>query len=221
MNWGLESVGSKVAFCVLTDSTGFGNSTMNLANFLTLSRIPLMFIIVALLFMHWTGAATLAFLLFVVAGVTDWLDGLVARKQGLVSTFGILMDALTDKVLMLGLMIALVDLDKVSIYLVLLILGREFMITGMRLVAATKGVVVSAERAGKQKTITQILSIGAFLLAGAVRVDLATWFSIDLSTVATYLDWLGLGLFILATILTLTSGFSYFRKYGAMVFADD
>ncbi len=221
MNWELVSVGSKVAFCVLTDSTGFGNSTMNLANILTLSRIPLMFIIVALLFMHWTGAATLAFLLFVVAGVTDWLDGLVARKQGLVSTFGILMDALTDKVLMLGLMIALVDLDKVSIYLVLLILGREFMITGMRLVAATKGVVVSAERAGKQKTITQILSIGAFLLAVAVRVDLATLFSIDLSTVATYLDWLGLGLFILATILTLTSGFSYFRKYGAMVFADD
>lgn len=194
---------------------------MNLANLLTLSRIPLMFIIVALLYVDWPGAASLAFALFVVAGITDWLDGLVARRQGLVSTFGILMDALTDKVLMLGLMIALVDLDKVSIFLVLLILGREFLITGMRLVAATKGVVVSAERAGKQKTVTQILSIGAFLLAGAVRADLSVWLAADLSVVATYLDWLGLGLFLLATVITLTSGYRYFSKYGAMVFAED
>jgi len=194
---------------------------MNLANLLTLSRIPLMFIIVGLLYLDWTGAATLAFLLFVVAGVTDWLDGLVARKQGLVSTFGILMDALTDKVLMLGLMIALVDLDKISIFLVLLILGREFMITGMRLVAATKGVVVSAERSGKQKTMTQILSIGAFLFADMIRTDLEVWSNRDLAEFAQWGDWVGMGLFLLATVITLTSGYSYFRKYGSLVFADD
>ena len=194
---------------------------MNLANLLTLSRIPLMFIIVGLLYLDWTGAATLAFLLFVVAGVTDWLDGLVARKQGLVSTFGILMDALTDKVLMLGLMIALVDLDKISIFLVLLILGREFMITGMRLVAATKGVVVSAERSGKQKTMTQILSIGAFLFADMVRTDLEVWLNMDLTEFAQWGDWVGMGLFLLATVITLTSGYSYFRKYGELVFAED
>ena len=194
---------------------------MNLANLLTLSRIPLMFIIVGLLYLDWTGAATLAFLLFVVAGVTDWLDGLVARKQGLVSTFGILMDALTDKVLMLGLMIALVDLDKISIFLVLLILGREFMITGMRLVAATKGVVVSAERSGKQKTMTQILSIGAFLFADMVRTDLEVWLNRDLAEFAQWGDWVGMGLFLLATVITLPSGYSYFRKYGSLVFADE
>ena len=135
-------------------------------------------------------------LLFVVAGVTDWLDGLVARRQGLVSTFGILMDALTDKVLMLGLMIALVDLDKISIFLVLLILGREFMITGMRLVAATKGVVVSAERSGKLKTLTQIISIGAFLLADMVRTDLHGWLGMDMTVLAQWADWAGMGLFI-------------------------
>jgi CDP-diacylglycerol--glycerol-3-phosphate 3-phosphatidyltransferase len=194
---------------------------MNLPNLLTLSRIPLMFIIVGLLYMDWTGAATLAFVLFVVAGVTDWLDGLVARKQGLVSTFGILMDALTDKVLMLGLMIALVDLDKISIFLVLLILGREFMITGMRLVAATKGVVVSAERSGKQKTMTQILSIGAFLFADMVRADLEGWLGMNLADLAQWGDWVGMGLFLLATVFTLTSGYNYFRKYGSLVFADD
>lgn len=194
---------------------------MNLANLLTLSRIPLMFIIVGLLYMNWPGAATLAFLLFVVAGVTDWLDGLVARKQGLVSTFGILMDALTDKVLMLGLMIALVDLDKISIFLVLLILGREFMITGMRLVAATKGVVLSAERSGKLKTLTQILSIGAFLFADMVRTDTEAWLGMDLTDLAQLGDWVGMGLFLLATVFTLTSGYNYFRKYGKLVFSDE
>ncbi len=194
---------------------------MNLANLLTLSRIPLMFIIVGLLYMSWTGAAILAFLLFVVAGVTDWLDGLVARRQGLVSTFGILMDALADKVLMLGLMIALVDLDKINIFLVLLILGREFMITGLRLVAATKGVVLSAERSGKLKTLTQILSIGAFLLADMVRTDLQGWLGLDTTVLAQWADWGGMGLFILATVFTVTSGYNYFRKYGALVFSDD
>jgi len=194
---------------------------MNLANLLTLSRIPLMFIIVGLLYMNWTGAATLAFLLFVVAGVTDWLDGLVARRQGLVSTFGILMDALTDKVLMLGLMIALVDLDKISIFLVLLILGREFMVTGMRLVAATKGVVLSAERSGKQKTLTQILSIGAFLFADMVRTDVEAWLGVELTDLAQWGDWVGMGLFLLATVFTLTSGYNYFRKYGKLVFSEE
>lgn len=194
---------------------------MNLANILTLSRIPMMFIIVGLMYMAWPGAATLAFVLFVVAGVTDWLDGLVARRQGLVSTFGILMDALTDKVLMLGLMIALVDLDKVSIFLVLLILGREFLITGMRLVAATKGVVVAAERGGKMKTLTQIISIGAFLFADMVRIDIDSWLAIDLSGLAWLADWVGIVLFVLATILTLTSGASYIQKYGRMVFSED
>lgn len=194
---------------------------MNLANILTLSRIPMMFIIVGLMYMAWPGAATLAFVLFVVAGVTDWLDGLVARRQGLVSTFGILMDALTDKVLMLGLMIALVDLDKVSIFLVLLILGREFLITGMRLVAATKGVVVAAERGGKMKTLAQIISIGAFLFADMVRIDIDSWLAIDLSGLAWLADWVGIVLFVLATILTLTSGASYIQKYGKMVFSED
>lgn len=194
---------------------------MNLANLLTLSRIPLMFIIVGLLYMSWTGAATLAFLLFVVAGVTDWLDGMVARRQGLVSTFGILMDALADKVLMLGLMIALVDLDKISIFLVLLILGREFMITGLRLVAATKGVVLSAERSGKLKTLTQIISIGAFLLADMVRTDLQGWLGMDMTVFAQWADWAGMGLFILATVFTVTSGYNYFRKYGTLVFSDE
>lgn len=194
---------------------------MNLPNLLTLSRIPLMFLIVWLMREDFAWAATGAFVLFVIAGLTDWLDGYVARKQGLVSNFGILMDALTDKILMLGLMIALVDVGQIHIFLVLLILGREFMITGMRLVAATKGVVVAAESSGKQKTVTQILAVGAFLLEAVVRADLSGSGSDWTLQLANILNWTGLILFWLCVFMTLYSGAKYFKKYGELVFLDD
>lgn len=185
----------------------------------------MMFVIVALLYAHWVGAATLTFVLYVLAGVTDFLDGYLARKHGQVSNFGILMDAVCDKVFMLGVMISLVDRDRIPlpdpwpVFLVLLILGREFLITGIRLVAASKGVVVSAEKAGKQKTVTQILAVGGFLLSEVVRDDLNAWIAADLQPLAHWLDYAGLALFLLATLFTLTSGARYFRKYGMMVFS--
>ncbi len=179
-----------------------------------------MFVIVWLMRGNFAGAAIAAFLLFVIAGLTDWADGYFARKQGLVSNFGILMDALTDKILMLGLMIALVDVGQVHIFLVLLILGREFMITGMRLVAATKGVVVSAESSGKQKTVTQIMAVGAYLLEDVFRNDFSgvegTW----TRQTADALDWAGMILFGLCVFMTLYSGVKYFRKYGELVFLE-
>lgn len=193
---------------------------MNLPNILTLSRIPLMFLIVWLMREDFMWAATGAFAMFVIAGLTDWLDGYVARKQGIVSNFGILMDALTDKVLMLGLMIALVDIGQVHIFLVLLILGREFMITGMRLVAATKGVVVSAESSGKQKTVTQILAVGAFLLEAVFRKDFGSEVDGWTTQTAEVLNWIGLILFGLCVFMTLYSGAKYFKKYGELVFLE-
>ncbi len=193
---------------------------MNLPNILTLSRIPLMFLIVWLMREDFMWAATGAFAMFVIAGLTDWLDGYVARKQGIVSNFGILMDALTDKILMLGLMIALVDIGQVHIFLVLLILGREFMITGMRLVAATKGVVVSAESSGKQKTVTQILAVGAFLLEAVFRKDFGSEVDGWTTQTAEVLNWIGLILFGLCVFMTLYSGAKYFKKYGELVFLE-
>ncbi len=179
-----------------------------------------MFLIVWLMREDFAWAATGAFVMFVIAGLTDWLDGYVARKQGIVSNFGILMDALTDKILMLGLMIALVDIGKVHIFLVLLILGREFMITGMRLVAATKGVVVSAESSGKQKTVTQILAVGAFLLEDVFRKDVNSGIDGWTMQTAEILNWIGLILFGLCVFMTLYSGAKYFKKYGELVFLE-
>ncbi len=193
---------------------------MNLPNLLTLARIPLMFFIVWLMRSDFAGAASGAFIFFVIAGITDWLDGYFARKLGIVSNFGILMDALTDKILMLGLMVALVAVGKVHIFLVLLILGREFMITGLRLVAATKGVVMSAESSGKQKTVTQILAVGAFLLEETVRKDLVSLNVEIMNTIAYYVNWSGTILFWICVIMTLYSGIKYFRKYGELVFLE-
>lgn len=191
---------------------------MNLPNMLTLSRIPMMFVIVWLMRESFTGAASLAFVFFVIAGLTDWLDGYTARKMNLVSNFGILMDALTDKILMLGLMVALVEQGMVQIFLVLLILGREFMITGMRLVAATKGVVMAAESAGKQKTVTQIIAVGGFLLAVVFQIDLAAAGLPYANDIGTWVFWVGKAFFWLCTAMTLYSGAKYFRKYGDLVF---
>ena len=111
---------------------------MNLPNLITLSRIPMMFVIVGLMYCVFPGAATLAFVCFVLSAIGDWADGYLARKRGLISTFGKFMDALTDKVLVLGIMIAFVQLDVVQIIWVLVIIVREFLISGMRMMAASK-----------------------------------------------------------------------------------
>jgi CDP-diacylglycerol--glycerol-3-phosphate 3-phosphatidyltransferase len=163
--------------------------------------------------------------LFVIAGVTDFLDGYLARKWNQVSNFGILMDAVTDKVLLLGIMIALVDLGRIPVlkeplpvFLVLLIMGREFLITGIRLVAASKGVVVSADKGGKQKTLTQIFAVGSLMLGSVVARDIDPFVAIDLEIVSFVFNYAGLGLFVLATIFTLSSGVRYFRRYSSLVF---
>ncbi len=187
-------------------------TAVNLPNLLTLSRIPILFGIVALLYLPFTGASTLAFLLFVVGALTDWADGYVARKQGLVSNFGKLMDALTDKVFMVGLFISLLAasiLPDWALPLLLLILSREFLITGLRLVAASSGVVLAAEKSGKHKTVSQIVSANLLLLAVAVRKDFASlpdW-------VGDTLHWGGLAFFVIATLLTVSSGTQYMVKY--------
>ena len=199
---------------------------MSLPNICTISRVPLMFIIVALLYAEWRWSASVTFLLFVVAGLTDFLDGYLARKWNQVSNFGILMDAVTDKVLLLGIMVALVDLGQIPllpkpwpVFLVLLIMGREFLITGIRLVAASKGVVVSADKGGKQKTLTQILAVGSLMLGSVVARDVDPFLAMDFRILTQVFEYAGLALFVAATVFTLSSGVRYFRRYSGLVFA--
>lgn len=193
---------------------------MNLPNLITLSRIPMMFVIAWLMYQTWLGAASLAFWLFIVAAVGDWLDGHLARKQGLVTTFGKLMDALTDKIMVLGLMIVFVDQNTIPVIWVLLTLCREFLVTGMRMVAASRGVIVAADKGGKTKTVTQLIAIGFLLFVPMLTVDLAYFFNFDLSLYSEVIHKVGLSIFILGTAFAVSSGAAYIWRYKDVVFED-
>ena len=192
---------------------------MNLPNILTISRVPLMFAVVGLMYAEFPYAATLAFWLFIGAALTDWLDGMIARKRGEVSSFGRFMDSVIDKVMVIGLMIALVN-DKVNfmghditaMVLLLCILCREFAIAGLRTATAIKGLVVEADTGGKVKTFVQLNAIG--WLVGARMLSIDFGFAGDDRHWVTGVRMFGMVLFALSAVLTITSGISYFRKHG-------
>lgn len=189
-----------------------------LPNILTLSRIPLMFVIVGLMYVDhelegWIGAATLGFWLFIAAAITDWLDGAIARKRGINSNFGKFMDALTDKILVIGIMVALVRHDAaLPITLVLLTIGREFMVSGMRMVVAAKGVVVAADGGGKLKTISQMIAIGCLLAVPMLENDIATWTGWPVYELAAWTHKAGLACFVIGTFLAVWSGYRYLAR---------
>lgn len=196
---------------------------MNLPNLLTFSRLPAMFVIVALMYSDFLWAATLAFWLFIAAALTDWFDGMLARHSGQVSTFGRFMDAVIDKVMVIGVMIGLVNGDYFmghhipAMIALLCILCREFMISGLRMVAATKGLVVEADAGGKLKTFIQLNAIGWLLGAQMFARDFGELFGGAERWWIVMVNWGGIGLFALSVLLTVTSGISYFRRHGHLV----
>jgi CDP-diacylglycerol---glycerol-3-phosphate 3-phosphatidyltransferase len=193
---------------------------MNLPNLITLARIPLMFVIAGLMYCDWLGAASLAFWLFIAAAVGDWLDGYIARTRGLVSNFGKLMDALTDKIMVMGLVVVLVDKHRLPVALALITLCREFLVTGVRMVAASKGVVVAADKGGKSKTVTQLIAIGFLLGAPMVGRDWAHFMQMNLEHFVEIVDKTGLVIFTFGTVLTVWSGWRYISRYAKLIFTD-
>lgn len=197
---------------------------MNLPNILTVSRVPLMFIVVGLMYADFSYAATMAFWLYIAAALTDWLDGKIARERGEVSSFGRFMDAVIDKVMVIGLMIALVNDDSnfmghdiTAMMLLLCILCREFAISGLRMAAAVKGMVVEADAGGKVKTFVQLNAIGWLIGARMLYHDFG--FAGDDRHTVTGVRLVGMALFALSAVLTITSGIAYFRKHGRVLFA--
>jgi len=136
---------------------------MNWANRLTLSRLALTVLFVAALNSSWQYARTSALIIFLIAGLTDFVDGEVARRYGIITNFGKLMDPLVDKIVMAAAFISLVPLKAVPAWAATTVVARDFLITGLRLMAASKGRVLPAERLGKQKTSWQIITIIFFL----------------------------------------------------------
>ncbi len=148
---------------------------MNLPNKLTVSRFVLTALFLWALFSPLRFNDTLALVFFSLAGFTDFLDGRIARSSKLITNFGILMDPLADKVLICSAFVAFVETThlnpdapvKVAAWMVIVIVARELTITGLRLLAASKNVVLAAEKFGKHKTISQIVAINALLVLDA------------------------------------------------------
>ena len=199
---------------------------MSLPNLLTLSRVPLLFAVVGLMYADFDLAATIAFWLFIVAALTDWLDGKIARARGEVSSFGLFMDAVIDKVLVIGLMIALVNNadnfmghDITAMILLLCILAREFAVSGLRMAVAVKGDIVEADTGGKIKTFVQLNSIGWLMGARMLASEHGGGFGGDDRHWVTGVRFIGMGLYVLSAVLTVTSGASYFRRHGRVLFS--
>jgi CDP-diacylglycerol--glycerol-3-phosphate 3-phosphatidyltransferase len=137
---------------------------MNLPNKLTLSRLVLTVVFLFALLLEFPGHTTVALALFVAASITDFYDGMIARRDNLITNFGILMDPLADKILTCSAFIAFVELDRVPAWMAVVIVARELAITGLRLLAVSKNAVLAADGWGKQKTIWQIIAIISILV---------------------------------------------------------
>lgn len=138
---------------------------MNLPNKLTLLRILLVPVFVLMTYLDLGGAEVyIAVGIFVVASVTDWLDGYIARKYNLVTTFGKYMDPLADKILVAAALIYLVEVDIIFGWVLTIIITREFLISGIRLIASDKGIVLAASIWGKSKTFVTMVTIIVVML---------------------------------------------------------
>ena len=171
---------------------------MNLPNKLTMFRVVLIpFFVFFLLAPYFEGYGNyIALAIFIVASLTDLLDGKIARKYNLVTNFGKFMDPLADKLLVSAAMICLIDLGKLPSWIVIVIISREFVISGFRLIASDKGVVIAASYWGKFKTTFQMIMVIVLIL--------------DIQTPAFQL--LGTVLIWIATILTIVSLVDYLAK---------
>ncbi|HHW13530.1 MAG TPA: CDP-diacylglycerol--glycerol-3-phosphate 3-phosphatidyltransferase [Firmicutes bacterium] len=161
---------------------------MTLATLFTLSRIFLVPLFMTVVFLKLPYGGYAGALVFVLAAATDGLDGYLARRRNEVTRLGVLLDPLADKLLISAALVSLVQLGDVSAAVAVLIIGREFAVTGLRLVAAAEGVVIPANGWGKAKTLAQIVAVVATL----IRLPLAP-----------HLMWLAAG-------VTVLSGVAYF-----------
>src|SRR6059036_2106264 len=136
---------------------------MNWANRITLSRLALTVLFVVALNSSWQYARTAALVIFLIAGLTDLIDGEIARRYGLITNFGKLMDPLVDKIMIAAAFISLVPLKAIPAWAATTVVARDFLITGLRLMASAQGHILPAERLGKQKTSWQVVTVIFFL----------------------------------------------------------
>lgn len=177
---------------------------MNLPNKITVSRIALIpiFLIFLIPLPDWTNryscfelfnnfvascGTTIAIIIFAIASMTDGIDGYIARKYNKVTNLGIFLDPIADKIMVISALIALVQRNSLSVWVTIIIIAREFIITGFRLVASDKKVVLAANKWGKLKTVSQItLIIVALLIENKLLVAVCSIFAL---TITIYSGW--------------------------------
>jgi CDP-diacylglycerol--glycerol-3-phosphate 3-phosphatidyltransferase len=174
---------------------------VNLPIGLTLVRIVLVPLLMVFLISSSRVHALIASVIFVAASLTDWLDGLIARRRNQVTTLGKLLDPVADKLLVAAALVSLVQIERVPAWMVVVIIGREFAVTGLRGIAASVGVIVPASELAKYKTATQYVAITLLILEKGVppRFVPFHW----LSSVALWV----------ALVLTVVSGIDYFIRF--------
>lgn len=193
-------------------------SKMNLPNKITLLRIlliPFMVVVAEInafkenVILHdITLANIIVLVIFSIASFTDFLDGHIARRDHLVTDFGKFMDPLADKLLVFAALIILIELGRMPGWIVTVIIAREFMVTGIRLLAANNNIVIAASKLGKAKTISQIVAIIALLINGFPFVLISTEVANIVCLVLTYI----------AALMTIVSGVDYFVKNRKIIF---
>ncbi len=183
---------------------------MNLPNVLTISRVVLAIVLVFLLEEGSSTGNILAVIVFAIAASTDFCDGHLAKSRGLVSNFGKIMDPIADKILLLSAFGVLAHIGMIAWWMFIVIAIREILVTASRLVIMSQGQVLAAERAGKIKTVVQIIAVSATLLyLVAKQSEYCSFWFYNVQRI-----WLGINdvLMILAVIVTVYSGIDYFRK---------
>ncbi|HEX4342600.1 MAG TPA: CDP-diacylglycerol--glycerol-3-phosphate 3-phosphatidyltransferase [Verrucomicrobiae bacterium] len=194
---------------------------MNLPNKLTVSRFVMTVAFLVAMFSQVRFHETVALALFVAAAITDWMDGSIARRNHLITNFGILMDPLADKIMVCSAFIAFVGLGWIQAWMVVVIVARELTITGLRLLAASKNLVLAAEGYGKHKTITQMVAI----IAVFIQHSYLEWgavggiFGFEI-TGAPWVQWFAQACIWLSVVLTLLSGGLYLWRNRMLYLSD-
>jgi CDP-diacylglycerol--glycerol-3-phosphate 3-phosphatidyltransferase len=183
---------------------------MNWANRVTLVRIAFIPLVTAALVVNlgewspWFAAA-----LFIVIAATDAVDGYLARSRNEVTTFGKFLDPLADKLLVTAALVALVELGSLPAWIAIVIISREFIVSGLRMVAVAEGVVIAASNYGKLKTVFQMIAIVAFILLDAPLIVSMSEYTIAGVNLYDALFWVSWTLMVIALVLTVASGADY------------
>jgi len=187
---------------------------VNLPNSITMSRIVMIPLLLWILSPHfpwqssWGEAEILASVLFVLASITDGLDGYLARKRGQITTMGMLLDPLADKIMVTAALVALVAYNPavVKVWIAVVIIGREFLISGLRSIASSEGFTIQASELGKLKTVTQIVSVVSAILAHR-------WYDWQFGLLVIPVRWIAVAAIYFTVLVSTISAIDYFVAF--------